>query len=219
MKGLGAEGRVERKTAQVATALERVASAEADLALFEKAEKHGLEALALRQSLPPEMPERKLDESLSSLARMYAFNTGDLKKARDYFQQTLASIEASAAIRKKALDEDRYYSAEQKAKMSKEELAKHEESQAQVRDMKIALDAMSQAMALMNLAEISQEEGDLKVAFSQCEKALKVGEDLPKGGYLNVFEIFRACSRTRSRRPGITARRKRRGGPGAQGTE
>src|SRR3954470_15433059 len=40
---------LNEKNAQIATALERVASAEADLALFDKAEKHGLEALALRQ--------------------------------------------------------------------------------------------------------------------------------------------------------------------------
>ncbi|HKP01970.1 MAG TPA: CHAT domain-containing protein [Chthoniobacterales bacterium] len=188
---------LDEKNAQIATALERVASAEAELALFEKAEKHGLEALALRQALPVEMAERKLDESLSSLARMYAYNIGDLKKARDYFQQTLVSIESSAAVRKKALDEDKYFSAEQKPKMSKEELAKHEEKQAQTRDMKIALDAMSQAMALMNLAEISQEEGDLKTAFSFGQKAFKVADDLPKGGYLNLFELFRARVRAR----------------------
>jgi len=95
---------LNEKNAQLATALERVASAEADLAMFDKAEKHGLEALALRQALPPDMPERKLDESLGSLARMYAYNIGDLKKAADYFQQSLASIESSAAIRKKALE-------------------------------------------------------------------------------------------------------------------
>ena len=188
---------VDEKTAQLATALEGVANAQGDLALFEQAEKNGLEALALRQSLPPEMPERKLDESLYSLARMYAFNLGDLKKARSYYEQVLASLEASAAVRKKALDEDRDYTAEQKAAMSKEELAKHEETQAQTRDMKIALDAMSQAMALSNLGEISQEEGDLKVALSNYEKALKVGEELPKGGYLNVFEMFRARIRAR----------------------
>ena len=188
---------LNEKTAQVATALERVASAQADLALFEKAEKNGLEALALRRALPEEMADRKLDESLSSLARMYAYNIGDLKKARDYFQQALASLEASAAVRKKALGEDQYYTAEQKAAMSKEELAKHEEMQAQTRDMKIALDAMSQAMALMNLGEISQEAGDLKLALSHYEKALKVGEELPKGGYINVFEMFRARIRAR----------------------
>lgn len=188
---------LNEKTAQVATALERVASAQADLALFEKAEKNGLEALALRRALPEEMADRKLDESLSSLARMYAYNIGDLKKARDYFQQALVSLEASAAVRKKALGEDQYYTVEQKAAMSKEELTKHEEMQAQTRDMKIALDAMSQAMALMNLGEISQEAGDLKLALFHYEKALKVGEELPKGGYINVFEMFRARIRAR----------------------
>ena len=188
---------LNEKNAQVATALERVASGEAQLAIFEKAEKHGLEALALRQALPPEMAERKLDESLSALAMMYAFNVGDLKKAKKYFEEALVAIESSAAVRKKALEQDKYYSAEDKAKMTKEELAKHEESQAQNRDMSIALDAMSKAMALMNLAEISYEEGDLKAAISQAQKALKVAEDLPKGGYLNVFEMFRARVRAR----------------------
>ncbi|MEY2510934.1 MAG: hypothetical protein QOE26_1697 [Verrucomicrobiota bacterium] len=188
---------INEKTAQFATALERVASAQADLALFDKAEKNGLEALSLRRGLPEDMADRKLEESLSSLARMYGYNVGDLSKARDYFQQTLESLEASAAVRKKALSEDRYYSAEQKAAMSKEELAKHEENQAQTRDMKIALDAMSQAMALMNLGEIGQEAGDLKLARSYYDKALKVGEGLPPGGYINVFEMFRAWIRAR----------------------
>ena len=191
--------KVERdeKTAQLASALEGVANAQGDLALFDQAEKNGLEALALRQALPPEMAERKLEESLYSLARMYAFNLGDLKKARSYYEQVLASLEASAAVRKKALNEDRYYTAEQKAAMTKEELAKHEETQAQTRDMKIALDAMSQAIALSNLGEISQEQGDLKTALSNYDKALKIGEELPKGGYLNVFEMFRARIRAR----------------------
>src|SRR5436190_23903600 len=52
-------------------------------------------------------------------------------------------------------------------------------------------------MALLNLGDISQEEGDLKKAVSYYEMARKVGEDLPKGGYINVFEIFRARIRAR----------------------
>lgn len=187
---------LDEKTAQLATALERVASGQADLAQFEKAEKNGLEALALRRGLPEEMPERKLEESLNSLGRMYAFNIGDLRKAREYYEQALASLEASAAVRRKALDEDRY-SPEQKAAMTKEELAKHEETRTQMRDMKLALDAMSLAMALMTLGEIGQEEGNFKIASSYYEKALKVGAELPKGGYLNVFEMFRARIRAR----------------------
>lgn len=82
--------------------------------------------------------------------------------------------------------------------MTREELAKHEELEAQNRDMAIALDSMSQALALTNLGGISQEEGDLKTALSYYEKALKLGEDLPKGGYINIFEIFRARIRARA---------------------
>jgi CHAT domain-containing protein len=188
---------VNQKTAQVATALERVSNAHADLAQFEQAEKSGLEALTLRRALPEIMPERKLDESLSALARMYAFNVGDLPKARDYYQQALSSLEASATVRQKDLTEDRFLTPERKAAMTKEELAKHNETEAQTRDMKLALDRMSQAMALLNLGDISQEEGDLKKAVSYYEMARKVGEDLPKGGYINVFEMFRARIRAR----------------------
>jgi CHAT domain-containing protein len=188
---------INEKNAQIATALERVSSAQADLALFERAEKNGLDALALRRALPEEMPERKVEDSLAALARMYAFNLGDLVKARDYYQQALTSIEASAAVRKKALGEDRFYTPEQKAAMTKEELAKHEESEAQNRDMTVALDTMSEAMAVTNLGGISQEAGDLKSALSYYEKALKLGADLPKGGYINIFEIFRARIRAR----------------------
>lgn len=188
---------INEKTAQLATALERVAGAQADVALFDKAEKNGLDALTLRKALPEDMPDRKLEESLNSLARIYAVNIGDLRKAREYYQQALTSIEASEAVRKKALTEDKFYTAEQKAAMTKEELAKHEETQAQTRDMKIALDAMNQAMAFMNLGEIGQEEGRLKDALATYEKALKVAEDLPKGGFMNVFELFRARIRAR----------------------
>lgn len=188
---------INEKIVQVATALERVSSAQADLALFDQAEKNGLEALALRRALPEDMADRKLEDSLSALGRMYVYNLGDMAKARDYYQQALASIEASAALRKKALGEDRFYTPEQKAAMTKEELAKHEESEAQMRDMTISLDTMSQALTLVALGGISQEEGDLKTALSYYDKALKLGEALPKGGYLNLFEVFRARIRAR----------------------
>lgn len=188
---------INEKTVHIATALERVSGAHADLAQFEQAEKNGLEALALRKALPEDMADRKLDYSLSALGRMYAYNLGDMAKARDYYQQALASIESSAALRKKALGEDRFYTPEQKAAMSKEELAKHEQNEAQMRDMTIGLDTMSQSLALVALGGISQEEGDLKTALSYYERALKLGEGLPKGGYLNLFELFRARIRAR----------------------
>lgn len=188
---------VDEKQVHVATALERVSGAQADLAQFDQAEKNGLAALALRRALPENMADRKLEESLNSLARMYVYNVGDMAKARDYYQQALASIEASAAVRKKALGEDRFYTPEQKAAMTKEELAKHEESEAANRDMTIAADTMSQTLALANLGGISQEEGNLTAALSYYQKALKLGDELPKGGYINIFEMFRARIRAR----------------------
>lgn len=191
------KGEINEKDVQIATALERVSGAQADLGLFELAEKSGLEALALRRALPEEMADRKLYESLTTLARMYVYNVGDLAKARDYYQQALASIEASAAVRKKALGEDRFYTPEQKAAMTKEELAKHEEMEAQNRDMTLAQDCMSQALALTNLGGISQAQGDFKTALSYYERAIKLVEDLPKGGYINIFEIARAQIRAR----------------------
>lgn len=187
---------IDLKKVQIATSMERVGGAQADLAMFEKAEKNCLEALSIRRALPEELAERKLEDALSALGRMYAHNVGDLVKARDYYQQALAVIEASTALRQKALGED-YWTAEQKAQMSKEDLAKHEENLAQNRDMTIALDTNSQAMVLAYLGGIIEEAGDLKSALSYYERALKLGDALPPGGYLNLFDLFRARIRAR----------------------
>ena len=184
------------KKVQIATSMERVAGAQADLAMFDQAEKNYLEALGIRRALPEDLAERKLEDALSALGRMYVHNVGDLVKARDYYQQALAVTEASAALRQKALGED-YWTAEQKAQMSKEDLAKHEESLAQNRDMTVALDALTQATVLANLGGIIEEAGDLKSALSYYERALKLGDALPPGGYIHIFDLFRARIRAR----------------------
>ena len=62
---------------------------------------------------------------LRFIVRTITINIGDLRKAREYYEQALASLEASAAVRRKALQEDGS-SPEQKAAMTKEELAKQE---------------------------------------------------------------------------------------------
>jgi CHAT domain-containing protein len=184
------------KKVQIATSMERVGSAQADLAMFDQAEKNYLEALGIRRALPEDLAERKLEDALSALGRMYVHNVGDLAKARDYYQQALTVTEASAALRQKALGED-YWSPEQKAQMSKEDLAKHEENLAQNRDMTIALDALTQATVLANLGGIIEEAGDLKNALSYYERALKLGDTLPPGGYIHIFDLFRARIRAR----------------------
>src|SRR5204863_176977 len=133
---------------------------------------------SIRRALPEDLAERKLEDALGALGRMYAHNVGDLVKARDYYQQALAVTEASGALRQKALGED-YWTPEQKAQMSKEDLAKHEESLAQNRDMTIALDALTQATTLANLGGIIEEADDLKSAASYYERALNLGDALP----------------------------------------
>ncbi len=187
---------INQKKVQIATALERVGGAQGDLALFDQAEKNYLEALTIRRSLPEEMSERKTEESLSGLGHLYVHNIGDLIKGRDYYQQALASIETSAAIRQKALGED-YLSPQLVAKMSKEELTKHQESLAQNRDMMMALDCLSQTTAMANLGGVIEEAGDLKTAFSYYERALKLGDALPQGGYIQIFDMARARIRAR----------------------
>ena len=187
---------INRKNAEIATSMGRIAGAQADLALFDKAEKNYLEALAIRTALPEDMAERKVEDTLSALGGMYAHNVGDLVKAREYYQQALASIEISAALRQKALGED-YLSAEQRAQMAKEDLARHNESLAQSRDMAVALDCLSQALVLANLGGIVEEGGDLKSALSYYERALKLGAVLPSGGYMRIFDLVRARIRAR----------------------
>ncbi len=187
---------INRKNVEVATSMERIAGAQADLALFDKAEKNYLEALAIRRALPEDMAERKMEDTLSALGGMYAHNVGDFVKARDYYQQALASVEINATLRQKALGAD-YLAVEQEAQMTKEDLARHKESLAQSRDMTMALDCLSQALILANLGALVEEGGDLKTALSYYERSLKLGATLPSGGYMRIFDLVRARVRAR----------------------
>jgi len=185
---------VHKKTVEIATAMERIAGAQAGMALFDKAEKNYLEALALRRALPEEMAERKVEDSLSALGAMYLHKIGDLGKARDYYEQALAATEASAALRQKALGQDNW-TEEQKVKMSAEELARHKESLALNQEATFATDCLSTAMALDALGGVIQEGGDLEAALSYYERALKLGDSLPKAGQINI--LVRATIRAR----------------------
>ncbi len=219
VKSAAAKHDIDLKNAQIATALERTAGEQAEMASFDEAEENYSTALEIRSALPEEMPERKLENTLSDLGRMYLHNRGDLIKARDYFQQALASMDASAPARQKALTDDPWTSA-QKEGMTPEQLAAHQESLAQTRDLSIATDTISRCIVLANLGDVAQESGDFKTALSFYERAREPVETLPQGGYLNIFELVRAQIRARTaERYCLSARGERRGGSGTQGTE
>jgi hypothetical protein len=182
---------IDLKNVQVASALERIAGAQAEMASFDEAEENYSTALDIRSALPEEMPERKLEDTLSDLGRMNLHNRGDLIKARDYFQQALSSMDGSAAVRQKALTDDPWTPA-QKAGMTPEDLASHQASLNQSRDLSIATDTISRCTVLANLGDVAQESGDFKTALSFYERAREPVEMLPKGGYLNLFELVRA---------------------------
>jgi len=71
------------------------------MASFDEAEENFLAALDIRTALPEEMPERKLENTLSDLGRMSLYQRGDLNKARNYFQRALANMDTSAPARQK----------------------------------------------------------------------------------------------------------------------
>lgn len=197
LESAAAKQEIDLKNAQIATALERTAGAQADMASFDAAEENYLTALAIRRALPEEMAERKLEDTLSAFGRMYLYNLGDLIKAHDYLQNALASMEASAPARQKALANDPWTLA-QKQGMTPEQIDRHQESLAQNRDLTIANDTISQCTVLANLGDVAQESGDFKTALSFYERARGLVEALPQGGYLNIFELVRAQIRART---------------------
>jgi len=64
-----------------------------DLGRYDEAEKMYRDALALRRALDVKIPDRNLDEPLSDLAMLYS-DMGDYPKAREYYGQALAALDA-----------------------------------------------------------------------------------------------------------------------------
>ena len=67
VKAKAAVDEINRAKAKIASEMESIASAQADLAQIPTAEATYQTALALRQSLPIDLPERRLDETYSDL--------------------------------------------------------------------------------------------------------------------------------------------------------
>ena len=185
------EADINRKKIEIARGMELVGEAQAELARFDDAEKSYLAALEIRKAMPESMPERKLDESLNALGYMYLHNVGDFAKARRYYEEALAAFNAGADARKAALDGDPW-TPEIKAKMTPEALASHVTSLAQNRDMTMAINTLVEGTILNNLGDVALEAGDYKTGQGFYDRATKLVEAMPHGGYLNIFELARA---------------------------
>ena len=187
---------IYKKQVEIAGAIEWIASAQASLTMFTEAEKNYAEALAIRRALPEDFAPRKVESALADIGWMYLQKIGDYRKAREYYEQAVASTEASLATRQKALGEDPYPAA-LKAQMTPEQLAEHEKGLEQMRGMTIALDTLSYARALQELGGAIYEAGDLNTAASFFEKGMQVADALPKGGPMGIFDLIRAQVRAR----------------------
>ncbi len=187
---------LQKKRLEIATSLARLADAQSLNGQFDAAEKSLQEALALRNALPPEVAERRLDEGYSAFASFYMLHVGDLAKARNYYQRALEEIQANAAAVQKTRGLDNWTD-EIKAKMTPQQLKDHEERLIQDRDLGLATDTLSHCTMLNNLGAVAQESGDLAAATKYYDQSLALVEALPKGGYINIFELARAQIRAR----------------------
>jgi tetratricopeptide (TPR) repeat protein len=188
--------KIDLKKVEVATALRRVGEAQAELALFEAAEKNMREALSVRRALPATLAERRLDEALSAFAFMYLFKIGDLVKAKEFYEQALTEMQATAALREQARAADALDPA-MKAMLTPEMLAAYEERIALTRDGTLLTDTLAEFTILTNLGSIAHESGDFAAALSFYDRAAKLADGLPQGGYLNLFENGRVHMRAR----------------------
>lgn len=168
--------KLDIKQSEVAKALERLAYAQANMALFDVAGKSLTEALAVRRALPPDLPERQLEEALDGMAGLYGTNLGDYVKAREYYNAALIAFEEGAPLREKTIA-----------------LEKTQD----MKDTLIATYAWKHGTMLSNQSVIAQEMGDYKAAIEYSTRTMKVAQALPPNGTDNIFELARALLRAR----------------------
>lgn len=164
------------KRTEIARALERLAASQAKQAMFQDAEKNYQEALAIRTALPETLPERDLYQTLDDLGSMYLLNIGDYAKARDYYSRALAAFEKNAPQRAQVIE----------AEKSQDN-----------KDLVRATQALNYGIMLSNMGSLMQEVGDYKAAGEYFQRAMKIAEDLPPGGYINIFELGRVLLQSR----------------------
>jgi CHAT domain-containing protein len=159
------EDKIHTQIAYLATAMETLAGAREDMALYDEAIATYRASLALRQTLPADHLDRELNKPLFSLGRLQQ-RLGNLAEARDNYQQALAHVEKNASARMVKVQED---------------------DNVQSRLLSSFLETMNQIVLLNNLGTLVSDMGDFKGGYAFIERAQKQVESLSGEGYLARF--------------------------------
>ncbi len=166
----------------VARALEEMAWTQAESTQFADADKNYHQALAIRRALPPEFTDRAPYETLSDLGLMYYYNVGDLKQARDYYEQAVTQLEADEPNFLKSLDD---VTPPPLPDLSPENQAYYQKTWAQTqRELKpsrLTTHLLDEGTMLNNLGDVAMSQGNLTSASSYYNRALNLESRFPMG--------------------------------------
>jgi CHAT domain-containing protein len=150
----------------LAKAMEGTGGALADLGRYEEAEKIYRDALAIRTSLAPNVPNRGLDEPLSDLALLYS-DMGDYPKSRDYYLKALDALNSNP----------NYLNPPDQPG-----------DDAQLKMLRKANAVIEEVKIINNLGSVLGYMGDYKDDLDYEQKALKLVDTIPSDGMGAFFQ-------------------------------
>ncbi len=148
------------KRARIADAMESIAGAQQDLALYDEAKINLSEALRIRLSLPADLPERDLSENYRKFGLLYTA-LGDLPMARQSYEQSLQTLRDPQVLA---------------AQLKVQQAALSEDNKALIKTSQI----LGEGVALNNLGGVVKDMGDYKSALEWYQKAVAIFATIPK---------------------------------------
>jgi tetratricopeptide (TPR) repeat protein len=154
---------LNRQKTYIAAAYSNIGGAQEEMARFEDAAASYQKALEIRRALPADMPLRNIDNPLRDLGVLYSAQ-GDTERARNYYQQALEALDASAEMDKKALQQWQHAPEADAARFM--ELANAELNQ-------------SRGVLLNHVGGLEIDKGEYRAAAAYIEQAQQAVATLP----------------------------------------